>query len=160
MLNLNVIEVGTYHAHGSHGLSASSTHLPLEAHFEAESFPNALVLEGKWQTHSDRPAYAFRVELSRDHTSQSQADATVTATGVGVLSGRMSMRGPTLELLASDSSSGSQLSARFVPMEKSRTYEISGIVSFKGQYWFPFHFRAVPLETALAKVVALPKRSA
>ena len=37
--------------------------MPLEGHFEVESLPNALVIEGKWQQHSGRPTYPFRVEL-------------------------------------------------------------------------------------------------
>ena len=159
MLNLAVIAVGHYAAHGSYGLSESSIDLPLEAHFAVESFPNELVIDGKWQQHSGRPNYAFRIELNRDHTSQSQADASVTASGVGSFSGRMSLRGPTLELLAGDPSTGSHLSARFVPMDKPRIYEVSGIVSAKGN-WFPFHLRVVPMEAELSKVVALPKRSA
>jgi hypothetical protein len=155
VLNLAVIDIGRYFAQGSYGITESGISMPLEAHFSVESFPNAVVLDGKWQQHSGRPTHAFRVELTRDSASQSQAAVTVAASGIGSLTGRMSLRGPTLELLVADSSCGHQLSARLVPLDKPRIYEISGIVSVKAELWFPFHLRVVPMEaeSAMSNVV-------
>jgi len=162
VLNLAIIEGGRYFAQGSYGISESGVAMPLEGHFSVESFPNSLVIEGKWQQHSGRPTYAVRVEIVRDPTSQSQGAVMVAASGLGQFTGRMSLRGPTLELIAADPVNGHQLSARVVPLEKPRIYELSGIVAVKAERWFPFHLRAVPAEAemALSKVVALPKRSA
>jgi hypothetical protein len=157
VLNLAIIEPGHYLGQGSYGISAAAIGMPLEAHFAVESFPNTLVIDGKWQQHSGRPTFAFRVELRRDELSQSQAEASVTATAFGLLAGRMSMRGPTLELLATDPANGHLLSARVVPLEKPRIYELSGIIAVNGKQWFPFHLRVVPTEarSALSNVVQI-----
>ena len=122
----------------------------------------ALVLEGRARQHSGRPEYGFRCQLDRDPHSQSQANATVTIATIPSLTGRMSLVGPTRELLASDLESRNQLSARIVPMEKPGIYELSGLLALGGKQWFPFHFRVVPTESraALENVVALPKRTA
>jgi hypothetical protein len=94
--------------------------------------------------------------------SQSQADVTVVIAGIPQLKGRMSLVGPTRELIASDAEHQNQVSARIVPLDRPRIYELSGIVALGGKQWFPFHFRMVPTESmeALSNVVALPKRSA
>ena len=157
VVDLAIIEPGKYFASGSYGVSESAIGMPLEASFSVESLPNNLVIEGTWQQHSGRPTYTFRVEFARDQQSQSQAQVIVAAFGVGRLGGRISLRGPTLELLAADAATKSSLSARLVPMEKPRIYEISGAVALNGEVWFPFHLRVVPTETreALSNVVRI-----
>ena len=124
--------------------------------------PAALVLEGRARQHSGRPEYGLRLQLDRDPHSQSQADATVSIATIPPLKGRMSLTGPTNELLASDLAAQNQLSARIVPLDKPRIYELSGFLALGGKLWFPFHFRVVPTEShaALSNVVAIPKRSA
>ena len=160
MVELNIIGTGRYFAEGSYGINESAVQLPLVGHFSVECMPNDVVFDVKWQQHSGRPTYAFRIEISRDATSQSQASARITGTNVGELIGRVTLRGPTRELLAYDAANGHHLSARFVPLETPGIYELSGLISINGQ-WFPFHARVVPAESemALPKVVALPKRA-
>jgi hypothetical protein len=162
VVNLAIIEPGHYHAGGSYGFSESGLRLPMECGFLVEILPAAAVLEGKARQHSGRPEYAIRVQLDRDLHSQSQVEATVNIASIPSLKGRMSMVAPTFELLASDSPSLNQLSARVVPMEKPRIYEISGFLALNGKGWFPFHFRVVPTEAheAMSNVVGLPQRSA
>jgi hypothetical protein len=120
------------------------------------------VLEGKARQHSGRPEYGVRVQLDRDLHSQSQVEATVTIATIPSLRGRMAIVGPTFELLAADLTNLNQISARVVPTEKRRIYEISGLLALGGKAWFPFHFRVVPTEAeaAMSNVVALPQRSA
>ena len=160
MVNLDIFESGRYFADGSYGVNESSVEMPLQGHFSVEIMPNTVVIDGKWQQHSGRPTFAFRVEISRDHTSQSQASVRVVGSEVGELVGRFTLRGRTRELLALDAAKGHQLSARIVPTEKPRIYEISGLIAVN-EHWFPFNLRLLPAEgeRALSKVVALPKRA-
>jgi hypothetical protein len=162
VVNLAIIEPGYYHAGGSYGFSESGLRLPMECGFRFEILLSAAVLEGKARQHSGRPEYGVRVQLDRDPHSQSQVEATVTIATIPPLKGRMAIAGPTLELLAADLTNLNQISARVVPMEKRRIYEISGLLSLGGRQWFPFQFRVVPTEaeTAMSNVVALPQRSA
>ena len=161
MLNLAIFESGQYFAEGSYGFSETTLRLPIESNFSVEIYPAYVVVEGKAQQHSGRPVYPFRVLLSRDLNSQSQADVNVTIAGVPELIGRMSLIGPTCELLANDPPNQNQLSARVVPLEKPRMYEISGLLALDGKKWLPFNFRVVPTEAELAleNVVAMPKRA-
>ena len=153
---------GQYSAHGSYGFSETGLRLPLQCTFSVEEFPNALTIEGQTQQGGERPVYPFRCKLERDAQSQSQAEASVTVAGISTLSGRISLLGPTIELLAYDLPSNTVLSTRVVPLEKPRIYELSGFLSLHGLNWFPFHFRVVPteMEAALSNVVGISSRRA
>ena len=162
MVNLALLEPGRYVADGSYGFSETGLRLPFESSFSVEQLPLYLLIEGKARQPGGRQAYRFRVRLDRDTNSQSQADASVSISGVPELRGRASLVGPTRELLAFDPANENQLSARVVPLDKPRIYEISGLLGLTGKGWFPFHFRVVPTEAraALENVIALPKRTA
>jgi hypothetical protein len=161
MVELTIIEPGPYFAEGSYGFSETGLRLPFESHFSVEASPSHLLLEGVAQQDRGAPAYRFQVQLLRDNGSQSQADARVSVATIPELTGRMSLRGPTLELLANDLAHNNQISARLVPMDKPRTYEVSGCLALGGKAWFPFHFRFSPThaEATLANVVAIRKRA-
>jgi hypothetical protein len=161
VVNLNIFLPGQYFAEGSYGLE-SGLSLAFESNFAVEAFPEHLVVEGKARHRSSGTVYPFRVQLSRDKASQSQADASITIPGVPELKGRACLAGPTRELLANDPANQNQISARVVPLEAPRVYELSGILCLGGKAWFPFCFRAVPTEAevALENVVAFPKRTA
>jgi hypothetical protein len=150
VVKLAIIEPGHYHGDGSYGFSESGLRLPFECTFRAEVMPAVLVLEGRARQHSGRPEYSFKLQLDRDPQSQSQADATVSIATIPSLKGRMSLTGPTNELLASDPGTQNQLSARIVPLDKPRIYELSGFLALGGKLWFPFHFRVVPTESHAA----------
>ena len=99
--------------------------------------------------------------LAHDDASQSQAEVTVVLDAVATVTGRVALLGPTIELLAYDLESNSILSARLVPLDRPRIYEISGFLSLHGLGWFPFWFRILPAEPHLAreKVVGLESRT-
>ena len=161
MVNLSIFEPGHYFAEGSYGFSETALRLPIESNFSVEVYPAYLLIEGKGQQHSGRPVYPFRVLLSRDMNSQSQAEISITITGVPELTGRASLVGPTSELMTNDTDHQNLLSARVVPLAKPRTYEISGLLVLGGKSWLPFHFRVVPTEAevALENIVTLQKRA-
>jgi hypothetical protein len=160
VVDLAIIKPGSYSAEGSYGFTETGLRLPFHASFSVELFPDHLTIEGRGRQHSGRPDYPFRCSVERDPHSQSQAEVSVTVASIAPLTGRVSLTGPTLEMLAYDLASNSVMSARVVPLDKPRLYELSGFLSLHGLGWFPFHFRVVPTETqeALANVVGISSR--
>jgi hypothetical protein len=161
VVNLNVIEPGKYFAHGTHGLSEGHVRVQIQIQAEVEAFPNALTIDGEAR-HGPNARLGFHCELKRDDLSQTQTEAAVSVTGLFKVSGRAAILGSTVEVLASDPSTGSVLSARFVPSEESLEYELSGVLCLNGVRWFPFYFRAGPTESreALANVVGIHTKKA
>ena len=156
MVNLGIIEPGGYFIDGSYGISEMGTPMPLQARLKIDLMPNVLEIDGTWQQHSGRPTHAFKLQIIRDHTSQSQADVTATGTFIGTLKGRASLSRPAYEILASDPAKEQLMSVHLMPSEKFGVFEISGFVSL-GTHHYPFHGHVVPTEgrAALSNVVSL-----
>lgn len=161
MLNLGILESGTYFMDGSYGISEAGFPMPLQVRLKVELMPNVLEIDGTWQQHSGRPTHAFMLHLIRDHTSQSQADVAVTGTFIGSLKGRASLVGPAYEILVSDAAKDQLLSVHLTPSEKLGLFDVAGFVSL-GAVHYPFHGRIVPTEGrgALSNVVSLGGRVA
>lgn len=159
MVKLAIIEPGHYFAEGSYGFSETGMRLHFECHLVVETFEDHLVIEGAGRRSG--VSYPFRVQLLRDAASQTQADAKISIATIPELAGRMSLSGPTLELLGGDVAHENQISARLVPLERNRIYEVSGCLALGGKTWFPFHFRLLPTEKEIAheNVVPFAKRA-
>jgi hypothetical protein len=161
VVNLDVIAPGQYFAHGTYGFSESASRLPLAAEFMVKHLPNTLSIDGHIQREGTTQRHAFSCLFQRDDHSQSQATVLVTFSSISHLAGRVSLVGPTVEVLACDLAANVALSARILSLEKKREYEVSGLLSLLGQGWFPFHLRAVPNEdrAAFANVVGIAGKS-
>ena len=157
VLDLSVIAPGSYFLDGAYGISEASFALPLQAQFEVELMPNVLEVVGTWQQHSGRPTHAFRLEIIRDHTSQSQADVAVSGTLIRALRGRASLKRPAFEMLAADESREQFLSAHFTASPDSGMFEVSGFICVGPSTYYSFEGRAIPTEgrASLSNVVSI-----
>lgn len=162
MVNLNVIAPGTYFMDGAYGISEATVPMPLQARLKVELMPNVLEIEGTWQQHSGRPTQAFKLQIVRDHTSQSQADVTVAGTFIHLMKGRAAIWQPTYEVLATDESREQILSVHFTPADERGSFEVHGFVSTGPTGYFSFRGRVVPTDSrsALSNVVSLSGRAA
>ncbi len=160
MSDLAIIAPGRYRAEGSYGFSDTGLRLGIECTFSVAALPDALVLEGRARRRDGGPEFPLRLQLDHDADAPAQAHAAIALAAIPELTGRVSLSGPTRELLAADWASRNQLSARIVPLEGPRRYELSGFLALDATGWFPFHFRVAPAEPeeALENVVALHKR--
>jgi len=158
--NLAMLLPGEYSADGSYGFSETGLRLPFRSSFNVELSPHQLCMRGRVRQHTGRQTYPFTLTLARDKDSQSQAEVTVALDTLVTVTGRVALVGPTVELLAYDLESNSVLSARVVPLDRPRIYEISGFLSLHGLNWFPFWFRVIPAEPhlALENVVGIESR--
>jgi hypothetical protein len=159
-LNLAMLLPGEYSADGSYGFSETGLRLPFQSSFTVELSSRQLSMRGRARQHAGRQTYSFTLTLARDKESQSQAEVTIALDALVTVTGRVALLGPTVELLAYDLESNSVLSARVVPLDRPRIYEVSGFLSLHGLKWFPFWFRVVPAEPhqALENVVGIESR--
>jgi len=157
VLDLGIVAPGHYFLDGAYGISEAGFPLPLQAHLKVELMPNVLEIVGTWQQHSGRPTHGFRLEVVRDHTSQSQADVAVTGTFIRTLKGRVSLKRPAFEILAADESRDQLLSAHFTASPEVGIFEVSGFVSVGPDKYYSFDGRAIPTagKDSLSNVVSI-----
>ena len=157
MIDLGFIAPGSYFLDGAYGISEAGFPLPLQAHLKVELMANVLEIVGTWQQHSGRPSHAFRLEIHRDLTSQSQADVVINGTFIRGLKGRVSLKRPAFEILAADEGREQLLSAHFTASPEVDHFDVSGFISMGPAAYYSFDGRAIPTEgkDAISNVVRI-----